>query len=234
MGSQQLGERERELLRVVGVMVDEGLEFVVVGGHAVSALGRHRFSTDCDVVVRKAEVENFDRILRAEGFVSGKGRNQLDETYGGEFVRYSKSVHGYPISVDLLVNSLVCRNTDAAWSYEYIREHSQWATIPGSSTAVECRTADRELTVAFKIHAGRKTDVRDVVVLAQEADVRAIASHLRRGDLEELRRQIDRMLGALDDERLLDSLKGVFRLEGEVKGQIRRAKSLISSLRDYL
>ena len=54
-------ERENEILRTIKSMVEARLDFIVVGGYAVSALARHRFSVDCDIVVPKKKVD-FENI----------------------------------------------------------------------------------------------------------------------------------------------------------------------------
>ena len=41
-------ERENEILKTIRAFADAGLDFVAVGGYAVSGLGRHRFSVDLE------------------------------------------------------------------------------------------------------------------------------------------------------------------------------------------
>jgi molybdopterin-guanine dinucleotide biosynthesis protein len=43
-------ERENEILKTIKTMADHKLDFVMVEGYAVSALARHRFSVDCEIV----------------------------------------------------------------------------------------------------------------------------------------------------------------------------------------
>ena len=43
-------EREQEVLRVLSLLLDENLDFIVVGGYAVSTY-KKRFSIDLDLVV---------------------------------------------------------------------------------------------------------------------------------------------------------------------------------------
>ena len=47
-------KRENEIMLTLNRFVEEELDFVVVGGYAVSGLGAHRFSVDCDVVIPKS------------------------------------------------------------------------------------------------------------------------------------------------------------------------------------
>jgi hypothetical protein len=43
-------KRENGILRIIKGMTEAELDFVVVGGYAVSALAKHRFPVDCDIV----------------------------------------------------------------------------------------------------------------------------------------------------------------------------------------
>jgi len=227
-------ERESEILRAIRILAEARLDFIVVGGYAVSALSRHRFSADCDLVIPKQRLGRFEQILTEEGFAKGVEKAGFDDTYAGEFVRFTKEVAGLPVAVDLLVNSLVCRSTEAAWSYDYIMKHSTLARMFGLESSLSCRIPERELLIAFKIHSGRKADVRDVVMLAEDVDPNKVFDHLRRGRTDALRRQVDGMLAALDDQRLVDSLKGVFTMDKDVARQIEKARRAIESLRRSL
>jgi predicted nucleotidyltransferase len=217
-------ERENEILKTIKSMADVGLDFVVVGGYAVSALARHRFSVDCDLVVPKKKLDDFGNFLVKEGFEKHIEKAGFDETYALEFVSYKKEVGELPITIDLLVGSLVCRATQATWSFEYVKKHSVRASIPGTEASASCRIPERELLIAFKIHSGRRTDVRDIVMLRENADLEKVLNHLRKGNIEALKGQIKKIVTALEDKNLVDSLKGVFTLSADVKRQIENTR----------
>lgn len=223
-------ERENEILKTIRGFAEAGLEFVVVGGYAVSGLGRHRFSVDLDVVIDEKDLDAFTRILEERGFERGIEKAGFDEVYGGRFVSYVKRIDGLPVTADLLVGSLVCRATGASWSYGYIRRHSIAAEVSGIELSVRCRVPEKELLIALKIHSGRRADLRDVVVLVEGADVEEIVMHLRRGDLEKLRVQVNSMLEMLSDPRLADSLKSVFTIRQDVTGGIERARRTLEKI----
>ena len=227
-------ERESEVLRTIGAFADAGLEFVVVGGYAVSCLGRHRFSVDLDVVIDRRDLDAFTKILEERGFERCVERAGFDEVYGGRFVGYVKRIDGLPVTVDLLVGSLVCRATGASWSYEYIRRHSTVAEVAGVELSARCRVPERELLVAFKIHSGRRTDLRDVVVLMDETDIEKVIKHLRRGNLGKLRVQVNNMLEMLGDPRLADSLKGVFTIRRDVTDEIEKTRRALEKIREAI
>lgn len=223
-------EREKEILKTVRSMVEAGVDFIVVGGYAVSSLARHRFSVDCDIVVSKERLPEIIEVLEKEGYKHHVERTGLDEEYGGEFINFRKEVAGLPVTVDLLVNSLVCRSTGAAWGFGYIKRFSVDANVQGIDMSVSCRVPERELLAAFKIHSGRRTDVRDIVMLAGDLEPEKVLGHLRRGDLKTLKQQINKIVLALEDENLVDSLKGVFTLTVDVERRIRNTKKFIENI----
>jgi len=136
-------ERENEILRTIRSLADAGPEFVVVGGYAVSALGRHRFSVDLDMVTNEKDIDTFTRILKERGFERDLEKAGFDEVYAGRFVRYIKRIDGLPVTADLLVGSPVCRGTGASWSYKYIRAHSIEAEVTGIELSASCRVPRR-------------------------------------------------------------------------------------------
>ena len=227
-------EREKEILRTIRSMVEAGLDFVVVGGYAVSALARHRFSVDCDMIVSKERLPKVEEVLKRAGYKRHDERTGLDEAYGGEFVNYRKEVAGFPVTVDLLVNSLVCRSTGAAWGFDYVEKHSVSANILGIEASVNCRVPEKELLIAFKIHSSRRADVRDIVMLMEDADSGKVLDHLNRGDILALKDQVKKIISALGDENLVDSLKGVFTLTVDVERRIQSTRRFIEKIQRRL
>jgi len=230
----KLVERENEILRTIRRLKEENLDFVVVGGYAVSALARHRFSVDCDLVVPTERRAEFEVVLKRDGFSKHVQKTGFDTAYGGEFISYVKKVDGLPVTVDLLVGSLVCRATDASWSFDYIKKSSVIATIPGYGVSVECRIPERELLIAFKLHSGRRADIRDFVLLREGADRGKVLDHLKRGDEQRLNGQIAAVLKALQDKNLVDSLKGVFTIDAAVAKLIDNAKKDLQNIAQRL
>lgn len=227
-------ERENEILKTIERMVKAGLDFVVVGGYAVSAIARHRFSVDCDIVVSKEGLSEFEKLLETEGYEGHIERTNLHESYGGAFVSFRKEVSDLPVAVDMLVNGLVCRATGAAWSFDYVRRHSIDGSISGLKASVTCRVPEKELLIAFKIHSGRRTDVRDIIMLVENVDSTKVLEHIRRGDIQSLKDQIGNIIAALEDENLRNSLKGVFTLTVDVERQIKNTREFIDTILERL
>lgn len=185
-------------------------------------------------MINRKDLDAFTKILKERGFERHAERTGFDEIYGGRFVSYVKRINGLPVTADLLVGSLVCRATGASWSYEYIRRHSIVVEVPGIELSVRCRVPERELLIALKIHSGRRADLRDVVVLMKGVDVDKIVRHLKRGDLERLKNQINSMVEMVRDPRLIDSLKGVFTIRRDVTGEIERTRRTLEELREVI
>lgn len=223
-------KRENEIFMTLNKLVDEKLDFVVVGGYAVSGLAKHRFSVDCDIVISKKERVKTETILKRYGFEKDVEKTGFDETYAGEFVSYKKKVGQLPVTFDLLVGSLVCRTTGAAWSFDYIKKHSVEAVITGIETLSNCSVPEKELMTAFKSHAARKTDLRDIIMMTDGLDLNKVLVHLRKGKIDVLKTQISNMMEMLNDKKLVDSLKGVFMLTVDVKKQIEATRNSMESL----
>lgn len=198
--------RENEIFAVLQGFIDEDLPFVVVGGYGVSAF-QHRFSVDADLVVRDDHLDDFTTLLEGRGFDPVADR-ELD-VYGGRYLAYEKDEE-LPVTIDLLVNSLHCRQTGGVWRYRYFRRHSTTADIEGTEQAVTVRVPERELLMAVKLHSGRLTDARDVVALAGDADFGRVATHLNRGNEDDLHNVLRGVSETLAGDDFEDSFKGVF------------------------
>ena len=223
-------KRENEIVHTLKSLAEEKLDFVVVGDYAVSGLGKHRFSADCDVVVPKKEKGRTEAVLKKNEFEKDFEKRGFDDTYAGEFVRFKKKAGELPVTFDVLVGSLVCRTTGGSWSFEYIRKYSVQTTIAGIETVVDCSVPEKELMIAFKIHSARRTDVRDIIMMMEKVDLDKVLTHLRRGEVETLRNQINNIFEMLNDEKLVDSLKGVFTLTIDVRKQIENIRKNIETI----
>lgn len=230
MVDMEFVERENEILRMLKRLTEQRLDFVVVGDYAVSGLARHRFSVDCDIVVSKRELDKFEEILKKDGFKKNVRKTGFDEMYAGEFISYKKEVHELPVTFDLLVGSLVCRATEAAWSYDYIKKHSVEANITGIETSASSRIPEKELLIAFKIHSARRTDIRDIIMMREGSDMEKVLKHLKKGKINALKTQINKIIEALNDNNLVDSLKGVFTLTVDVRKQIEDTQNDIENI----
>lgn len=199
--------RENEIFSVLQKLTEKELDFVLVGGYAVSAFS-HRFSVDADIVIDESNLDEFTAFLEQRGFKETT-RKDLDSVYSGRFISYKKDKE-LPVTVDLLVNSLQCRQTGASWSYEYLKKNSKEAVVEGSEKSVDVILPERELLVAIKLHSARATDIRDAVALSEDLDMDKIRKHIERGDEDKLIQSLKKASEEINREGFRDSFRGVF------------------------
>jgi len=218
-------DRENKIFEVLQRFNSEDLDYVVIGGYAVSAY-RHRFSVDADLVIRSENLEQFVEVLEEKSFEKEADR---DLVYSGRYVAYVKDEE-LPVTIDLLVDELQCRQTDASWSIQYFENHSVEKEVEGSEKSFKARVPTRELLIAVKLHSGRLTDTRDVVALINNADPEEIKKHIDRGDREKLRQVMKNIELTVSDSDFEDSFKGVFSTQNLPGEQIQKLQKLIQEL----
>ncbi|MBI1974122.1 nucleotidyltransferase family protein [Candidatus Micrarchaeota archaeon] len=225
-------ERETHVLETLDALQRAGIELVVVGGYAVDAYAPHRFSVDLDVVVRKQDLQRIASKLEQLGYKHARSRDDFAKSYKGEFQSFIKQLEGGRVSVDLLVNCLCSRSTSACWSFDYIKKHSVMRLVSGIARSVEAVVPSRELLAAMKIHSGRLTDLRDLVMLSLGPDVQAIVRHSLRGDRQALKATARKMLIRMGKQDFRDALKGTFSIQRGrvVEKEMASAASLLEAL----
>jgi len=115
--------RSDALIELLEELTQQGHEYVLVGGYAVSAFNA-RFSTDLDIVVAPDSKADFVEFPRTAGLRrNGQPRQGVVLRYRGNRVR-ERLTPQQPIGFDLLVNGLGCRQTEAQWSFDYLYDHS--------------------------------------------------------------------------------------------------------------
>lgn len=218
--------RSDALVNVLEVLADAGVGAVLVGGYAVSAFNA-RFSTDLDLVLAPTSVGTARDILLDEGF-DHVGSDSKHWVYDTAVEQYEKTVApSAPIGVDLLVNGLGCRQTQAQWSHRYLLEHSRVREIPGGTVTTTARAAEGSVLVAAKLHSARETDIRDVLAVADAIELTAVTPHLYRGDLRALRRQLERGAAILESEGLKHGFRSDF-------GASAVSTETVAALQSYL
>lgn len=201
--------RSEALVELLEAIDEAGLGYVLVGGYAVSAF-ETRFSTDLDIVVAPETVTKYVSFLTDREF-ERQGTHEKEWAYATEVIEYEKRLGPkQPIGVDLLVNGLGCRQTQAQWSYDYLTAHSTEQEVSGGTVSTTARVVDGAVLVAAKLHSGRETDVRDVLAVAEEIDLQNVTPHLTRGEPDALRDSLDRGLDVLDSDELRHGFRSDF------------------------
>ncbi len=220
-------ERENQIFTKLIELEEEEIDFILIGGYAVSAFN-HRFSVDADIVIKKKELERCLEMMRDNGFKETQ-RKDLNSIYGGKFISLRKDEE-LPVNFDMMVDSLKCRQTGAAWSYDYLHRNSISKEIEGDEKSVHTTIPEKELLMAIKLHSGRLTDVRDLVALNTEVDQDKILNHADRGRKKDFLKILKDVERTLDREGFEDSFKGVFSEKQVPNRNIKDLRELISNL----
>ncbi len=216
-------EREQEVMRILNLLLDKKLDFIVVGGYAISTY-KKRFSIDLDVVIKEEEFEKFEKLLKKEGYVLYYEK-EIALLYGENFKRFRKKMKNLPVDMDLLINGLVSRLTDATWGLDYIKKYSVKRKLNNS----EFLTPERELLIAMKFHSGRLSDVRDIVAL-MPCDKEIVRKHLFKGDIGKLKNSMKTQVAFLSKPQFDDSFKGIFGPYSYDEKDVREVRELVGGI----
>ncbi len=216
-------EREREVMKILNLFIDKKLDFVVVGGYAISTY-KKRFSIDLDVVVKEEDLEKFEKALEKEGYALHYEK-EIALMYGENFKRFMKKMKNLPVDIDLLINGLVSRTTGATWGLDYIKRNSIKRKLNNS----EFLTPEKELLIAMKFHSGRLSDIRDIVAL-MPCDKDKLRKHLLNGDIKKLKESIEKQVAFLDKPQFNDSFKGIFGPFSYNEGDVQEVQELIKEI----
>lgn len=216
-------EREQEVMRMLSLFLDKNLNFIVVGGYAISTY-KKRFSIDLDLVVKEEEFKEFEKILEKEGY-SLHYEKEIGLLYGENFKRFMKKMNNLPVDIDFLVNGLVSRATDAKWGFDYIKRHAVKRRLDNS----EFLTPEKELLAAMKFHSGRLSDIRDIVALVP-CNKEKLKQHLLQGDIEKLKQSMKKQASFLEKPQFDDSFKGIFGPQAYSEKDVQIARELMRKL----
>ncbi|MEK6792862.1 MAG: hypothetical protein AABX96_03815 [Nanoarchaeota archaeon] len=201
---ESLVSKENSIFDILQKFIDSKLEFVIVGGYAVSAY-KHRFSVDADIVIKSEDLDKCESILNKEKFTKTKEK-QLENTYYSKYMRYEKD----SASVDILIDALASRTTDASFSYKLLKDNSSEKKIIGIEKEVTAIVPSKELLIVMKLHSGRLTDFRDIAALAKDTNLDIIRKFLFIGNLNVLQNNLSELEKVVKDKKFIDSFKGVF------------------------
>jgi hypothetical protein len=226
-------ERSESLIEVLNDLEQSEIPFVLVGGYAISQF-ETRFSTDLDLVIAP---EDYDKLV---GFLEEHDFERTDELeVPSEETLYNREIElferteglNHPVGVDILVNGLGCRQTEAEWSFDYLQEYSTETTISGGSKSTTARAAEGEILVAAKLHSARETDLADVLAMVPAIDFQKVELHLHRGDKEALRSQLSEAKDFIEEGGLDHRFKSMF---GKSAASSEDIEALVSFLKQQL
>ena len=201
---EELIKKENDIFDILQKFIDAKLEFIVVGGYAVSAF-KHRFSVDADIVIQSKDLDKFEVIVKKENFEK-TSEKELENIYSSRFLRYEKET----ASVDFLIDAVAARATGASFSYKLLLDNSVKKKIISIEKEISARVPVKEMMIVMKIHSGRLTDFRDIAALAKDTDLEEIRKLLFIGDLNALNNHLKKIATVVKDKNFVDSFKGVF------------------------
>lgn len=192
--------REREVAELLDAWPwDHG--GVVIGGYAISAYGKPRYSDDLDVLIPVEAFEPLDAWLDDRGFDADEVPDDLPQNYAGQVARYRLG----DVTVDLLPG--VVRDREAqvdvpeAWLSQDPREMRLF--LLDASTESEVPVARPEALWVLKLQSGRPQDLADLFAIRDEdvdlGEVRGLFEDLWCATLSD---KLDQVAERLEDSKL--------------------------------
>lgn len=129
---------------------DEGVQYILVGGHAVRLNGFLRSTEDIDILL-PSSMENGERVIKALDFLSSAA--ELEPEW---FASGADEPENIRIADELLIDLLFAANGE---TYESLQPHVRSLTVDG----VDIRTLDIEGLLKTK------TDYRDKDLIDRKA-----------------------------------------------------------------
>jgi len=205
----QLQLREREIFNILKVI--KKCEFVVIGGYAVNAYALPRFSIDCDIIV--SEQKELDKIIKELLKLNYKEtiKENNDLPYHGKFYRYGKTLeNNFKVSMDILFNKVLDRQTNATFESEWIINNSSMKILKGKTINEELkiRIINIDALITMKMISCRNTDIRDIFMLIPKAEsIEWIKEEVSNRYL--LKDRIEKIKETINSKQFKDNLQGV-------------------------
>jgi len=144
----------KDLREFIALLNSQGVEYLIVGAHALAFHGRPRYTGDLDVLVR-VSVENASRLekaVHAFGF-SPAGISAADFLAPGRVIQLGRA----PLRIDLLT-SITGVEFEEAWKRRVAAELDHLPVY----------FLDRESLIRNKRATGRAQDVADLEALGEK------------------------------------------------------------------
>lgn len=202
---EQFVERENDIFDILQLFLDNNLNFILIGGYAVSAF-KHRFSMDADIVIKSEDYEKFERLLRENDFKKIISK-ELNNIYSSKFVRFQKKKE-LTVSVDLMIDGVGIRQIESVIGFDKINKNSIKKKIKGLKKEITAKIPTKELLIAMKLQSGRATDFRDIIALSKNIDINKIKEFLNEN--KKALNNIKELISLTDKKEFIDSFKGVF------------------------
>ncbi len=206
---ENLQLRENEIFETLKSIKDN--DFIVIGGYAVNAYTLPRFSVDCDIVIRNhKELKEIEKSLFKLDYK--KVKNYSESDYHGKFERYEKEIsQGFRVSIDILINEIIDRQTKSKFSADWVFENSKSRKLRGKTINEELNLNIINLEALFvmKFISCRLTDIRDIFLLIGFVkDKSWIKKEVSKR--YEFKNRLKILIEEIDSKQFKDGLQGVF------------------------
>jgi len=217
------------------IIYNESNNFSLIGGYAVDAYSSlPRYSVDCDLVIAKDSFHKFDDLLKQNEYL---GKRIGEEYLNHEVWQFQKFNAEKRVTVDLLIDNVKCRQTEAIWTYDEIRETSSEKRVVATTSPVQSIVASREQLIAMKLHSGRGPDLFDVVMLMDSVNWEVVLPLADRGDSGKVLSQLILDLEKISAETFMNELKTAYgakagKRDRKIKEATRGIKTLLGSMKE--
>ncbi|MDG6924000.1 MAG: hypothetical protein JRN67_12010 [Nitrososphaerota archaeon] len=234
MSSTTLTTREKEIIRILEAIYPQQDRFTLIGGYAVNAYSSlPRYSVDCDLVVSKSDFQEFSDIFAQNGF-KDKSKIYLNELDGLETWKFKKFVNDEAVTIDLLLDGVKCRQTEATWTEKEVKSSASDRKVVGVSGSVTSSVVSKELLLAMKLHSGRDADLRDATMLMDSIDWTAVEKFSNRGNVRKVIDQLTNNLAKIKKSNFEQELKAYFSSKDLQGTRIEWAYANIAKLKELL
>ena len=209
---KNFSDREKECFDFLKLLEKE-MDYVIIGGYAVSSYGFPRFSVDLDIVISEKGESKYQKLINDRDFVLIT--EKVDLNYSGKFKRYEKGL----VSIDLLINSVQSRQTGYSYPFSYIFKNSNIREVSGWDPTLKAkiRVPEKEMLIALKIHSMRMADKRDIIMLCfEKPDIDKISSHMKNFPKDKIVKNFDDLFIDIEKQSFKDSLKGVYSIKDNI------------------
>jgi hypothetical protein len=201
--------REREAIEILEDW-DWSDGSCIIGGYAVSAYGRPRYSRDLDFVIPTASSEDVLGHLGELGFAV----RAIRKPDRPDAFRDSLRLERGPLAIDLMIGYVRDRDTGASVSWQWITNGARKMRLIllTGSTRNLVTVVRPEVLWTLKVIAGRNQDLGDLFAISSEAiNVEEIREFLAKMDTPALREKVkDESLRLGSDRILMESMSARF------------------------
>ena len=143
-----------------------------------------------------------------------KVNNSNEIPYNGNFERYEKKIqHNFRVSMDILIEEVVDRQTNAKLSAEWIFDNSTIRSLKGKTISEELkiRIINSDALFVMKMLSCRLTDIRDLFLLISFIQD-AIWIKKEVAARYNFKERLEKVIKEITSKQFKDGLQGVFGL----------------------